>query len=226
MLVFIDERDPVTLVASSVDTTDRSGSYTFSGLNFGDDFTGRLLVAVIALTSTNNVQQLNQTSVTIGGSSATGDDSGDAASIDTTGCCGMGVWSAQPSGTSGSVVVNFTSGTSQVCSIHLFALAGLSSATPFAQGGFTSGVGETGISSGSSTLNVPAGGIIVGGVVRGNNTNSITLSGITKVYETNIDTVHRIAVGYDSRLAAETGRSFGFSSTGRTAAGMRVHSFG
>lgn len=219
-------RVPVELVASAVDTTNRSGSYTFAGLNFGDDFTGRTLVAVVGLAAAPDPGSgLNQTSVTIGGASASGDDTGDGAVTDVDGVAGTGVWSAQPSGTSGSVVVNFSSSAAKCCAVYLFAVAGLASAAAHASMSINSGVGTVGTASGSGTLNIPSNGVIIGGVTRAGSTNAITLSGMTKVFEQTIDSSHRIAVGYDFRMALEVGRSIGWSSTTRTGNGMRVSSY-
>lgn len=214
------DRLPVELVASSVDTTDRSGSYTFAGLNFGEDFTGRTLVAVVGLAHSSSTGSLNQTSVTIGGAAASGDDTGDGAVTATTGVAGCGIWSAQPSGTSGSVVVNFTSATAQACSIYLFAVAGLASATATDTLGLNSGVGDTGSASGSGTIDIAASGVLITGVVRANNTNNITLTGSTEQFETTFDSVHRMAVGFDYRMSSETGRTVGMSSTGNSAWAM------
>lgn len=220
MLLFIDDRAPVTLVATATDTVDRSGSYTFAGLNFGDDYSNRTLVAVVGLAHSSSTGSLNQTSVTIGGAAASGDDTGDGAVTATTGVAGCGIWSAQPSGTSGSVVVNFTSATAQACSIYLFAVAGLASATATDTLRLNSGVGDTGTASGSGTIDISAGGVLITGTVRANNANDITLTGSTEQFDVVFDTVHRMAVGFDFRMSAQSGRTVGMSSTGNSAWAM------
>ncbi|WP_395451201.1 hypothetical protein ACHMW7_16245 [Aminobacter sp. UC22_36] len=201
-------RQPVELVASSIDTTDRSGSYTFAGLNFGEDFTGRTLVAVVTLFATGNVI-LDQTSVTIGGSAAAGNDNGDAGGGAPNGTAGVGIWAAKPSGTSGSIVVNFTSGTAGTCAVWVFAVTDVASTTTSSTLQISSASGYT--SGASGTLNIPANGTQFTVVVRANNTGAITLSGATERIQTTIETVHRVAIGYDYRMAAETGRTVGFT---------------
>lgn len=224
---------PVKLVASSVDTTDRSGSYTFAGLNFGDDFTGRTLVALVHLAAGGNVT-LDQTPATIGGTTTSGGDAGDLGQGGTpVGAAGGGVWAAKPSGTSGSVVVNFSGGSASACAVYLFAVTDVASATPHA---FSVGAGGSGgitsdptyPASMNGTLNVPSGGsaVIFGSATRANNTAAITLVGMTQAYDVTLDGSHRIAGGYAFRLPQETNRSVGLStSTGNVIFGMRAASF-
>ena len=226
-------REPVVLVDSWTDTTDRSGSYTSPTLNFGDDFSNRTLVAVVHLVAaaTNTI---NQTSVTIGGSSGSGDDAGDTGGSGTpVGGAGAGIWAAKPSGSSGSVVVNFTSASASACAIYLYAATDLSSATPFAASAGAGGAGgitsdPTYPASMNGTLDVPSGGnaAIFGGATRANNTSAITLVGMTQGYDVTLDGSHRIAGGYAYRLPQETNRTVGMStSTGNVTFAMRAASF-
>lgn len=215
-------RDPIVLVDSAVDTTNRSTSYTFSGLNFGDDFTGRTLVVVVALFATTD-QSINQTSVTIGGSSASGEDNGDAGSTGAGGAAGVGVWAARPSGTSGSVVVNFAA-TASAAAIYLYATTATSATSFDNTDGITS---DPSFPSGDSgPLSIPAGGLQIGGVGRANNTGTITMTGITERDQITVDSVHRFAVGYDFRMAAETDRTVGFTTgSANVIYAMRAASF-
>lgn len=223
MLVFIDERDPVALVASAEDTVNRSTSYTFAGLNFGDDFTGRTLVVVVALFATGD-QPLNQTSVTIGGSSASGGNNGDGGATGAGGTAGLGVWAARPSGTSGSVVVNF-GGTATAAAIYLYATTATSATSFDNTTGITSETPDF-PSGDSGPLDIPSGGLQIGGVGRANNTGTITMTGITGRDQITVDGVHRFAVGYDFRMAAETDRSVGFTTgSGSVIYAMRAASF-
>ncbi|MDR7221687.1 hypothetical protein [Aminobacter aminovorans] len=232
MLVFIDDRPVIHLVAQATDTTDRTGSYTFSGLNFGDDFSNRTMVAMVHLVAGSN-GPLNQTGCTIGGVSAGGGDSGDSGTSPT-GSAGAGIWAAKPSGTSGNLTVNFTSSTANACAVYLYAVADLTSATPFASsvgpggaGGITSD--PTYPASMNGTLNVPSaayGGVIFGAASRANNTSAITLVGMTQQYDTTLDGSHRIAGGYAFRLPQETNRTIGLSTgAGNVIFGMRAMSF-
>ncbi|WP_395449391.1 hypothetical protein ACHMW7_05825 [Aminobacter sp. UC22_36] len=233
MLLFIDNRPVVHLVTQAVDTTDRLGSYTFSGLNFGDDFSNRTLVALIHLVASGN-NRIDQGSCTIGGVGAAGGDSGDAGSSPVGGA-GAGVWAARPSGTSGNVTVNFSTAAASACAIYLYAVTDLASATPFAES-FGSG-GGGGITSDPSypasmngTLNVPSdtvhGAVIFGAASRANNTSAITLVGMTQQYDTTLDGSHRIAGGYAFRLPQETNRTVGLSTgAGNVIFGMEARSF-
>lgn len=210
----------VELVASAVDVVNRSGSYTFAGLNLGPDFPGRTLVAVIGLAHSNALGSLNQTSVTIGGVSANGSDTGDGATTATPGVAGCGIWAAQPGGTTGSVVVNFTSATAEACQLYLFSIPGLASATPTATLGLNSGAGDPGSASGSGSINIASDGVLITGVVRANNANGITLTGSTERADAAFDTVHRMAVGSDFHMSTQAGRTVGMSSSGTSAWAM------
>lgn len=235
MLLFVDDRAPVTLVDSAVDTADRSGSYTFAGLNFGDDFSNRTIVVIAHLVATAN-NPINQTGCTIGGVSAAGDDAGDFGGSGTpVGAAGTGVWAAKPTGTSGSVVLSFAS-SAHAAAVYVFAVADLASATPFASsvgdgaaGGITSDPNYP--ASPSGTINIPnnasLGAVLIGGATRTSNTGAITLSGIThQAYDVTLDGVHRIAGGFDYRLPQQTNRAIGFSTgSSNVLFAMRASSF-
>ena len=205
-------REPVVLVASPSDAADRSGSYTFAGQNFGEDYTGRTLIAVIALFGTGSVA-LPQTSVTIGGIAATGNDNGHGWNTSPWfGAVGVGMWAAKNVvGTSGSVVVNFTN-TATAAGMFLFSASEISSVAHFddVPAGTLSDHGTN--PNVSDTIDVPAGGLLLGGLGE-NNTSAITLTGITKRHEMTVDG-HLFAAGYDYRLPAQTGRTIGYSATG------------
>ncbi|HXC39068.1 MAG TPA: hypothetical protein VN667_08975, partial [Burkholderiales bacterium] len=64
----------ILVVASSADAGG-SSPHTFSGLSFGPEFTGRVLVACTCLRG-NGASGMNVTAVTIGGVSAVGNDNG------------------------------------------------------------------------------------------------------------------------------------------------------
>lgn len=218
-------RVPVELVASAVDTTNRSGSYTFAGLNFGEDFTGRTIIAVTFLMSGSGGQVLNQTSCTIGGVSAEGDDRGDSESAPLVGSCGTGIWAAKPSGTSGTVTVNFATGTSTVCQIYILAVADAASATPFditVNPELASPDG--GAASSSTTIDVPSDGVVVFSLIRVN-TNNLALTGVTERIQETVSTSFRVVVGWDSRLPSQTARTVGYTSTGNAIFGGMCATF-
>lgn len=236
-------RPDITLVDQAVDTTARAGSYTFSGLTFGEEFastfaTGaartRTMVAMVHLVAGGS-GTLNQTSCTIGGVSAGGGDSGDSGTSPTGGA-GAGIWAAKPSGTSGNLTVNFTSGTANACAVYLYAVADLTSATPFASsvgpggaGGITSDPAYP--ASMNGTINIPSSptmnSVLFGAASRANNTGAITLVGITQTYDTTLGGSHRIAGGFDIQLPQQTSRTVGLSTASSGVIfGMRAMSFG
>ncbi|CAN7564468.1 hypothetical protein [Aminobacter sp. LjRoot7] len=229
----IIDRPVVHLVAQATDLTNRAGSYTFAGLGFGDDFTNRTLVAIVHMAATSE-QVLNQTSCTIGGVAASGADSGDADNSPA-GAAATGIWAAKPSGTSGSVVINFTSGTATAAAIYLYAVTDVASAGPFAYSAGSGGAGgitsdPTFPASPTGTINIPNdavhGAVLIGGATRANNTGAITLNGITQAYDVTLDGVHRIAGGFDFRLPQQTNRPIGFSTgSGNVIFGMKAASF-
>ncbi len=217
----------IELVSQAVDNTDRSGSYTFSGLSFGQEFTNRaIIVAAMLANSANSV--VNQSGATIGGVAASGNDSGDAGTSPTGGAS-CGVWAARPSGTSGSVSVSFGA-TSQACAVFVFA-AEIASATRFAEsvgsgaaGGITSDPNFP--ASDSGTINIPHDGVLIGGVARANTTAAISLTGFHSQREMALDTGHRIAVGWKWNMPAQTAYPIGYTtSAGGVIYGMEAHSF-
>ncbi|WP_395449392.1 hypothetical protein ACHMW7_05830 [Aminobacter sp. UC22_36] len=224
---FLVQAPKIDLVAQAVDTTDRSGSYTVSGLNFGAEFSNRaIIVAAMLVNSANSV--VNQSGATIGGVAASGNDSGDAGTSPTGGAS-CGVWAARPSGTSGSVSVSFGA-TSQACAVFVFA-AEIASTTRFAESVGSGGAG--GITSDpnfpasdSGTINIPQDGVLIGGVARANTTAPITLTGFHSQREMALDTGHRIAVGWKWYMPAQTAYPIGFTtSAGGVIYGMEAHSF-
>lgn len=149
-----------------------SGSVTWNGMDFGIDYPGRVLVACTCL---RGVGSLNQSSVTIGGVAAAGDDNG----YDPGGggnAIGAGIWSASGvTGTSGNVTINFASGT-----LNYGAIVMLSMSNAVFSGGSPTINGNG--SSFASSLTVPAQGI--GLMVVANTTgNTMSLSGISKRVE-------------------------------------------
>ncbi|MBB6356948.1 hypothetical protein ACFFTN_21035 [Aminobacter aganoensis] len=217
----------IDLVAQATDTTDRSGSYTFAGLDFGAEFTNRaIIVAALLVNAANAV--VNQSAATIGGVAANGQDSGDAGGPGVGGAS-CGVWAARPSGTSGSVSISFGA-TAQACAVFVFA-TGVASVARFAEsvgsgggGGITSDPNFP--ASDSGTINIPHDGVLIGGVARANTTAPITLTGFHSQREMALDTGHRIAVGWKWNMQAQTAYPIGYTtSAGGVIYGMEAHSF-
>lgn len=213
------------LVSSYSDDATKDPTYTFTGCDFGAAFTGRVIVVVAHIHSTVDAI-LNQTAVSIGGLSATGDDTGESLSS-LTGSAGVGIWAAKPSGTNGTVSVTYSNGGFPThpalgCSITILSLSGISSTTPTATVK-ASGNGS-GLSSYSSSINIPSGGVLVLGVTR-ESTSALTFTGASEVADATFDTSARRGVALTSGLSSQTGRSIGFSSSGMAASGFMAAAF-
>lgn len=166
-----------------------SGSVTWVGMPFGIDYPGRVLVACTCL---RGVGSLNQSSVTIGGVAAAGDDNG----FDPGGggnAIGAGIWSASGvTGTIGNVTINFASG-----SLNYGAIVMLSMSNAVFSGGSPTINGNG--SSFSSALTVPASGIGIM-VVAQTSGNTMSLSGISKRVEM-LAGSFGFAVCYNNKMA-------------------------
>lgn len=155
--------------------SDMTGSWgatqTFSSLSFGDAASDRYLVAAFFGVGTSTV---NVTNVTIGGITAT---QVVYAQIISDIFRAWGFWiAAVPSGTSGDVVVTATGGRAR-CTMALYRLTGLSSATAVA-----TGTDDT-ISGGvmATSLSVNSGDVLVGFACDNlPGTTNINWSGVTK----------------------------------------------
>lgn len=146
-----------TFLDNDHDTTSDS-SHTFTGLNFGTESSGRVLIACV---------QTNATSisgVTIGG--VTADEFANLAG-------GAAIFGAfVPTGTSGSVVISAT-GTGTRWGVQLYQLDGMS--TLAASDTDTSTAGDP-----TDTISVPAGGVAIGCALEiAGDSTTCTWSGVT-----------------------------------------------
>jgi hypothetical protein len=211
-------RPPYELVHQDSDTASEASQYSFADVNFGEDFTGRIIVVVAYLFSSGN-DTLDQDTVTIGGENATGADNGYA---DADGAAGVGIWAATPAGTSGTVVIDHIgTGSAEGCVIKVLALSGVASETAHDT---DSEFGN--VDSGSASLDIPENGILITGVARARHDRSVTLTGATELFDEGFDSVGRVVLAIDDSLPSESGRSVTWSATGTEPSGFIVKSYG
>lgn len=142
-------------VGSTGDATNAQ-NYTFTNHAIGDAAADRLVVVVITW-EVNSGGTINLSTVSIGGN---------AASIvrqdvtPTTRQAHSAIATlAVPSGTTATIAVGLSSTNANSCAVHVYALYGLTSMTPFDH----NGAGGQAAPSVSTTLNIPAGGIAIAG---------------------------------------------------------------
>lgn len=205
-----------------VDTATASGagtSITFSNVNFGPEYSGRILIACVGLWSSLN-KVLNQSTCTIGGTATSGDDSGE--NLGSGPSVSGGVWAAEKSlTTSGDVIINWTGGSASTGGLILLSAPGTMFAHAATGGWNGGGSGGTG---GTQTLNIPANGLLIAAMMHAN-TNNTTLTGVTERAEITIASSARLCVGFDNRKSVQTGDSVGASWSGSTAWGGEARSY-
>jgi hypothetical protein len=213
-------RRRIRIVDSIADVGGGGGGtiFTFSGVNFGVAYTGRVLIACTALRAAG-AAALDQISCTIGGVSATGGDDGEFVAGGPS--CGAGIWAASvPAGTSGDVIVDWTGQEIGQCGLVLLSVPGIS-ATPFDQA--APGGGGGGGTSRTTDVDIPEGGLLVVSASH-SNSNDTTLTGVTERTELAMLST-QLAVGFDDRLPVETAHSVTASWTTTAARGLRLASF-
>lgn len=210
----------VKVVATRSEAAGGGTSHTFTGVDFGAAFSGRVLVACVGLYDAASTV-LDQTSVTIGGSSATGGDAGE--NLGSGPSCGAGVWArALNSGTSGDVVVNWSGGAADNAGLILLSVASIpQTAHDQTTGGSGGGSGGTG--TGNLSLNIPSNGVLIAAVAHANNNNA-TMSGVTERQALNFGGA-RLEVGFNNRKSSQTGDTVSASWSGSTAYGMEARSY-
>jgi hypothetical protein len=207
----------ILVVASTADAGG-SSPHTFSGLSFGPEFSGRVLIACTCLRG-NSASGMNITAVTIGGVSATGNDNGEFLAGGP--CIGTGIFAAAvPTGPSGDVVVTWSGQAANASGVVLLSVPGIST-TAFAQASQV--FGGSGGTSSSNTIDIPAHGILI--VNEGHsNTNTAALVGVTARATLTVGTAE-FKVGFDRGLASETGRTISASWTTNAARGFQGRSY-
>lgn len=210
-------KQAVKIMDTAVSTTAAS-TYTFSAMDAGIAYTGRTLVAVIGIYSATEAQA-STSGVTIGGTAATGEAHGEflAGSGET---AGMGIYANQATGTTATVVVSLSAAV-DACRVVLLSVAGLSSATA-SDTGEKHGTGS-GSSSASTSLDIPADGVLIVGQARSNQ-STISFSGVTKENQYTVGN-GGMAVGFDNRLSEAASTSIGYSAGNGAASALIAMSY-
>lgn len=187
--------------------TGAATQFTFASQNLGTAHAERVIVCAInASTSPTDV-----TSVTINGVTATSiielQDTNEYAAI---------FAAVVPTGTSGSVVVNFTGSTTD-CSIALFRLVGLSTGTGTPTATATATNTDDAL---ASTINVSANGFVIGCGTFDNDTTVVTTVGVTENWDLDIGSARAVGGLFSNGATAETGRTVSFDGGATNAAGV------
>jgi hypothetical protein len=213
-------RPPYELVHADSDDADEASEYTFADVSFGEDFTGRVIVVIAYLYNAGDAV-LDQTGVTIGGEAGAGSDTG---YHDAGGTAGVGIWAAQPAGTSGTVIVTHSgSGDAQGCVIKVLSLSGMASATAHDS---DSEFGN--VAGGSGTLDIPENGILIVGVAREKHDRAVTIGNATEIIDEAFGTLGRVVLAVNDSLPSESNRPVSWTATagGTAASGFICKSYG
>ena len=216
-------RLPIRLVDQT--TSGTSGlTHTFSSVDFGPTFTGRILVACPALySSTNNV--LDQQTCTIAGNSAAGADAGSRSS--TTGnAAGSGIWFiSDETNTSGDVVFTWTSGTSQGTSLFMLSVDAMAIPQSDRTTDWFTTTSDFSGTDASDTTDVPADGILLVSFAQAAD-EDCTLTNSTERHDQSFGSASaRHTIGYDNKLSAETNRTITATWTTTTTGGGSAQAF-
>jgi hypothetical protein len=213
-------RPPYELVHADSDDADEPSEYTFADVNFGEDFTGRVIVVVAYLFNTGDAV-LDQIAVTIGGEVSVGGDNGYHSAG---GTAGVGIWAAQPTGTSGTVIVEHSgAGDAQGCVIKVLSLSGVASTTAHDT---DSEFGD--VAGGSATLDIPEDGILIVGVAREKHDRAVTIGNATEIIDEAFGTLGRVVLAVNDSLPSESNRPVSWTATagGTAASGFICKSYG
>ncbi|MGN6772615.1 MAG: hypothetical protein ACTHJQ_22615 [Rhizobiaceae bacterium] len=187
-------------------------SHSFTGVNFGADYTGRLIFVIAFAVSKQTTATSGWTfsNGTIGGVAGSGPGSmlWWQSGSGTTVFVGNATMWASPSGTSGTISFGTTQQTRCICVV--LSIANGSSTTS------DIGTKDANSTGGSFTLDIPANGVLISGATKAN-ANAITFTGVTGQGDQSPLSGYRIAWGWDNRLSAQTGRTVSFTSTGTAA---------
>jgi len=167
--------DASVTYAAQTSSTTAGSSFSFSSVAFSSTASDRLIVVSVGATAAN---QRTVSRVTIGGVSATGYENANRLRHGS-------LWvAAVPSGTTGTVDVNF-SGSVDNCHIGVWALYGISSAVPResnqVSGSYTNN---------SSTLNTAKGGVSIAAAVSAGAV-TITWTGLTENFDLQVSSEMR-----------------------------------
>jgi len=163
--------DAIISLTDQSSSTTNSGTYTFSGMNFGSASADRYIAVAIGAGIGSFGGGVAISSVTIGGISAT-IVLQQAANVSGSGALSGIAIAAVPTGASGAVVVTLGA-THQNCAITVYAITGLLSATE------TDKNSATGANP-SSTVNCNAGGVTIGAATGRNGGGTTTWTGLSE----------------------------------------------
>jgi hypothetical protein len=188
----------VTRTADLHDDVNRT-VYTFSGASLGTEAAGRVIVVCVSSGQDNAVRTIS--SVTVAGNACrinaqTGADGGSVANA-------VGIASlVLVSGTTGDIVVTFSSAAPRNCGITVYNVTGLASETEF---DFASSTSDPA----NMTISVEDGGCIIGVTNDRNTAGTVTWTGITEdvddTIEASTSTTHSTA--FDVFETGETDKS-------------------
>jgi hypothetical protein len=217
---FASKQAVVVEAASGSHSDGTAGStwvHTFSGLNFGADFTGRRIVVCIGGASL--ITSGATGSMTIGGVTATGEQHG---AWDSNKGAMAGIFCAAPSGTSGNVVFFSNFRWTSLVAVVL-SVAGLPSNTAYDTGAANNGgAPNSGV---SSSLNIPANGVLISCGAHAFDTAGITLGGVTNKTDYSLSG-GAFRYGFDNRLSTQTNKAVSASWGGSKPGAVVAKSFG
>ena len=172
--------DAIISLTDQSSSTTNSGTYTFSGMNFGAASSDRYIVVAVGAGIGSFGGGVSISSVTIGGVGATIVRQ-QAANVSGSGALSGIAIAAVPSGASGNVVV--TLGAShQNCAITVYAVTGLLSAAA----AYTNSA--TGASP-SSSIDCDAGGVVIAAATGRNTGGTTTWTGLTEASDFSLESL-------------------------------------
>ena len=197
-----------------------SSPHTFSNVSFGPEYTGRILVACTCLRETgSNPLNIPSNGVTIGGVTATGEDNGNANASGPG--IGAGIAAAAGvSGTSGDVVVSWSSATANAAGLILLSVPGISVTASDTGSAASNQAGGTSV---NCTLDIPSNGLLIAACAH-TNTNDETLTGVTERASVIVG-AGSLAVGYDKGLSLQVARPVSGSWTTSAIYGLHARSY-
>lgn len=206
----------LSFLQGAVSTANQT-TYTFSSQNLGTAASDRYIIAAISTTGIADAQ-INVSSVTIGGVSATQVVTNNFNSV-SSGLVALYI-AAVPTGTTGNVVVTFDAGCARA-GIALYRVTGLGSATASATGQDEDNEGSANPSE-STGINVPADGFAIGASFTQNQQSATAAwTGVTEQYEATVEGNAKHTGGYVETDSALTPLTVTVSwTTTETGAGM------
>ena len=168
-----------------------------TGVAFGPTYTGRrIVILTFQVGVSSSINPIG--TVTIGGATANGGDGGNR--LPSSAVLGTGIFSANASGTSGTI--NFSANDSVSWYVRVYSVANVSSSfdsTTWSQTGNNSG-----------SLNIPSNGVAFGAFMN-NSTTSSTWTGLGNAGGTNTGSGTRASWAWSNRMSAQTGRTINTS---------------